>query len=129
MAKRNTFFEDEKIEKKIDIKQLGRTIKYILPYKKILLLVTGMMLAASVVSLFPPRLLKLIVDETVVNNDYRQLALVGAGLVFLAAVEIISTFIQSRSMGRMGLMIITNIRTDIFERLQRLSFDYFDTAK
>ena len=126
MAKRNTFFEDEKIEKKIDIKQLGRTIKYILPYKKILLLVTCMMLAASIVSLFPPRLLKLIVDETVVNNDYRQLALVGAGLVLLAAVEIISTFIQSRSMGKMGLLIITNIRTDIFERLQRLSFDYFD---
>ena len=126
MAKRNTFFEDEKIEKKIDIKQLGRTIKYILPYKKILLIVTCMMLAASIVSLFPPRLLKLIVDETVVNNDYRQLALVGAGLVLLAAVEIISTFIQSRSMGKMGLLIITNIRTDIFERLQRLSFDYFD---
>ena len=34
MAKRNTFFEDEKIEKKIDIKQLGRTVKYILPEKK-----------------------------------------------------------------------------------------------
>ena len=38
MAKRNTFFEDEQIEKKIDIKQLGRTLKYILPYKKLLFL-------------------------------------------------------------------------------------------
>ena len=37
MARRNTFFEDEKIEKKIDIRQLGRTVKYILPYKKILI--------------------------------------------------------------------------------------------
>ena len=42
MAKRNTFFEDEKIEKKIDIKQLGRTVQYILPYKKILIMVTIM---------------------------------------------------------------------------------------
>ncbi len=126
MAKRNTFFEDEQIEKKIDIKQLGRTIKYILPYKKILILVTCMMLVAAVVSLFPPRLLKLIVDEVVVNKDYTQLALLGLGLVFLAAVEILSTFVQSRCMGKMGLMIISNIRTDIFERLQRLPFDYFD---
>lgn len=126
MAKRNTFFEDEKIEKKIDIKQLGRTLKYILPYKKLLFLMTCMMLVASVVSLFPPRLLKLIVDEVVVNKDYKQLALLGGGLVLLAAVEILSTFVQSRSMGKMGLQIISHIRTDIFERLQKLSFDYFD---
>lgn len=126
MAKRNTFFEDEKIEKKIDIKQLGRTLQYILPYKKILFLVSCMMLIAAVVSLLPPRLLTLIVDEVVVNKDYRELTLVGSGLVFLAAVEILSTFVQTRSMGKMGLNIISRIRTDIFERLQQLSFDYFD---
>lgn len=126
MAKRNTFFEDEKLEKKIDIKQLGRTLRYILPYKKLLALVSCMMLVASVVSLLPPRLLKLVVDEVVVNEDYKQLALVGAGLVFLAAIEILSTFIQARSMGKMGLEIISEIRTDIFDRLQKLSFDYFD---
>ncbi len=126
MARRNTFFEDEKIEKKIDIKQLGRTIKYILPYKKLLFLMTCMMVIASVVSLLPPRLLTLIVDEVVVNQDYHQLALLGGGLVLLAAVEILSTFIQARSMGKMGLKIISHIRTDIFERLQKLSFDYFD---
>lgn len=126
MAKRNTFFEDEHIEKKIDIKQLGRTLQYILPYKKLLLLMSAMMLIAAVVSLLPPRLLKLIVDQVVVEEDYRQLALVGVGLVLLAAVEILTTFVQARSMGKMGLNIITRIRTDIFERLQQLSFDYFD---
>ncbi len=126
MAKRNTFFEDEHIEKKIDIKQLGRTLQYILPYKKLLLIMSAMMLIAAVVSLLPPRLLKLIVDQVVVEEDYRQLALVGVGLVLLAAVEILTTFVQARSMGKMGLNIITRIRTDIFERLQQLSFDYFD---
>ncbi len=126
MAKRNTFFEDEKIEKKVDMRQLWRTLTYILPYRRLLALVSCMMLVAAVVSLLPPRLLKRIVDEVVVNQDYRQLALVGGSLALLAAIEIISTFVQARSMGRMGLSIITRIRTDIFERLQLLSFDYFD---
>ena len=84
MAKRNTFFEDEKLEKKIDIKQLGKTLKYILPFKKILFLISAMLLIASVASLLPPRLLRLIVDETVVNKDYKQLVLVCAGLAVLA---------------------------------------------
>ncbi len=126
MAKRNTFFEDEQIEKKIDIKQLGRTLKYILPYKKLLFLMSCMMLLAAVVSLLPPRLLRLVVDEVVVSKDYRQLAYVGIGLVLLATIEILATFIQSRAMGKMGLNIISKIRTDIFERLQQLSFDFFD---
>lgn len=126
MAKRNTFFEDEKIEKKIDIKQLGRTLKYILPYKKLLVMMSIMMLTAAVVSLLPPRLLKLIVDDVVVNDDYKQLMLVGSGLILLAVMEILATFIQSRTMGKMGLNIISKIRTDIFTRLQQLSFEYFD---
>ena len=33
MAKRNTYFEDEVVHKKIDIKQFGRILKYIMPYK------------------------------------------------------------------------------------------------
>lgn len=126
MAKRNTFFEDEVIEKKIDVKQLGRTIKYVLPYKKVLVLISIMMLVAAVVSLFPARLLKVIVDRVVVDKDYYRLALVASGLVLLAAAEIIASFIQTRRMGKMGYQIIASIRTDIFNRLQELSFEYFD---
>ncbi|MCQ2537683.1 MAG: ABC transporter ATP-binding protein/permease [Lachnospiraceae bacterium] len=126
MAKRNTYFEDEKIEKRVDMKQLLRTLKYILPYKKLLIMMSLMLLIVSVVSLFPPRLLKIIVDQTVTNSDYKQLYLIGGTLAFLAFVEILASFIQARSMGKMGLRIISQIRTDIFEQLQKLSFDYFD---
>ncbi len=126
MANRNTYYEDEKIKNKINFRQLVKTMKYVVPYKKVLFLVMGMMVIASVVSLLPPRLLKLIVDEVVVNKDYRQLILVGSCLVVLSVMEILASFIQARSMGKMGLGIITNIRTDIFNRLQQLSFDYFD---
>lgn len=126
MAKRNTIYEDEKIERKIDFKQFARTLKYVLPYKKLIAIISIMMVIAAVVSLFPPRLLKVIVDKTVIDKDYEQLILVGVGLVVLAAIEIATTFIQTRSMGKMGFSIVTEIRTDIFHRLQELSFEYFD---
>ena len=126
MANRNTFYQDENIKNKINFKQLAKTMKYVIPYKKVLFLVMGMMVVASVVSLLPPRLLKIIVDEVVVKEDYRQLVLVGSCMVVLAIIEILASFIQARSMGKMGLGIISNIRTDIFNRLQQLSFDYFD---
>ena len=126
MAKRNTYFQDEVIERKIDLKQLWRTIKYVYPHRKVLLFMSVLMLITSVASLFPPRLLKTIVDSVVPNEDYKLLAFVAGGLVFLSAVEIISTFVQTRVMGRMGNSIIASIRRDIFTRLQELPFEYFD---
>ena len=126
MARRNTIFEDEKIEKQIDIHQLGKTLRYILPYKKILILVIAMMLIASVVSLLPPRMLQYIVDVVAVEGDYKQLLLVGLGMVLLAIIEIGTTFLQTRAMGNVGFSVITNIRRDIFHQLQRLGFEYFD---
>ena len=51
MAKRNTYFQDEVIERKIDIKQLGRTLRYVLPYKKVFFLVGILMFVSSLVAL------------------------------------------------------------------------------
>ena len=126
MARRNTIFEDEKIEKQIDIHQLGKTLRYILPYKKVLVLVIGMMLIASVVSLLPPRMLQYIVDVVAVEGDYKQLLVVGLGMIFLAIIEIGATFLQTRAMGKVGFSVITSIRRDIFHQLQKLGFEYFD---
>ena len=63
MAKRNTYFQDEVIERKIDIKQFGKVLRYILPYKKIFLFVCFLMAFSSIVSMITPLLLKKIIDE------------------------------------------------------------------
>ncbi|MBQ7636804.1 MAG: ABC transporter ATP-binding protein [Lachnospiraceae bacterium] len=127
MAKRNTFFQDEKIEKKIDLKQLMRTVKYVLPFKKTVIAVGLLLLISSVTSLIPPRLLKIIVDQVVVNEDYKQLVLLCGSMFFLAIVEITVSYIQTKKMGKVGFSIISKVRTDIFEHLQELSFDYYDS--
>ena len=124
MAKRNTFFQDETIEKKIDLKQLIRTLKYVLPFKKTLIFVGILLLISSITSLIPPRLLKVIVDKVVTDDNYKDLALMCGAMFLLAIVEITVTYIQTINMGKVGFSIISKIRTDIFDHLQELSFDY-----
>lgn len=126
MSKRNTYFQNEVIEKKIDIKQLGRILKYVLPYKKIFGIVCLLMLVAACTSLISPLVLRHIINQVVVNKEYRQLVLVISGLVVLAAIEICITYFQQTLMGKMGHSIIANIRQEIFYKLQELPFDYFD---
>lgn len=127
MAKRNTYFEDEVIEKKIDIKQFGRILHYVIPYRKIFILVGVLMFVAAGVSLISPLLLRFIINEVVVNEDYRELAFIISGLVVLAAIEIGINFAHQRLMGVTGHKIIANIREDVFNKLQRLPFDFYDS--
>lgn len=127
MAQRNTYFQDEIIEKKIDIKQLGRTIRYIFPYKKIFVLIGLLMLIGAAVSMIAPLLLRYIINHTVISKDYSELSLIIAGFVILAAIEIGITFAHQRLMGKTGHKIIAQIREDIFYKLQELPFEYFDS--
>jgi len=126
MAKRNTYFQDEVIQRKIDIKQLGRTIRYILPYKKVFILVCFLMLISAGASMVSPLLLRYIINHLVISKDYKEFVLIISGLAALAAIEIIITFVYQRLMGKTGHKIIANIRQEVFYKLQRLSFDYFD---
>ena len=127
MASRNTYFKDEEIEKKVDIKQFGRIIKYIIPYKNMFILVSVLMLIGAVASTVSPLLLKEIINKTVITEDYRQLALIITGLIVLSAIEIAITYIHQVLMGSAGHNIIAGIREEVFYKLQELPFDYFDS--
>ncbi len=127
MAKRNTYFQDEIIERKIDIRQFGKILRYILPYRKIFFFVCALMVLSSIVSMIAPLLLKKVIDEVVVTEEYRTLVLIIAGMIVLAGIEIGVTYIHQRLMGTLGHNIIATVRKDIFYRLQQLSFEYFDS--
>lgn len=126
MAKRNTYFQDEVIQRKIDLKQLGRTLRYVLPFKKVFFLVGALMFVSSLVALIPSLILKRITDVIIPNKDYAALAYMVLSMVLLAVVEISITFVHSRLMGKTGHSLIAQIRQDIFYKLQELPFEYFD---
>ena len=126
MAKRNTYFQDEVIQRKIDAKQFGRTLRYVLPYKKVFMLVGVLMFVSSLVALIPSLILKRITDVVIPNEDYAALAYMVLSMALLAVVEISITFVHSRLMGKTGHSLIAQIRQDIFYKLQELPFEYFD---
>ena len=126
MAKRNTYFEDEVVHKKIDIKQFGRILKYIMPYKHIFIIVSVLMLVSACTALLPPMLLRYIINDVVIEKDMAKLFYVVCGLIFLAAADIGLTYAQQRMMGQMGHSVIADMRRDIFYKLQELPFEYFD---
>lgn len=127
MAKKNTYFQDEELHTKIDLKQFARTLAYILPFKKIFITVCILMTFGSILAMIPPVILKRIVNSTVYSKDARELVLLISSMAFLVFLTIIFNYFQQILMGRMGHSVIANIRKDIFTHLQKLSFEYFDS--
>ena len=127
MAKRNTYFQDEVIERKIDIKQLKRVLKYLIPYKIVFYIVLILMLMSAIAAMVSPKVLGYIIDQVVPAGNYWELILCAVGMMFLMMFEIAMTFIHQRLMGEAGHGIIAEIRKDIFYKLQKLPFDYFDS--
>lgn len=127
MAKRNTYFQDEVIERKIDVKQFGKILRYIFPYKQFFILVGFLMVAASGLAMVTPLLLKEIINKVVETEDYAKLAMIISCMAVVALLEIGITYAHQRIMGNVGHKIIANVRTDIFYKLQELPFDYFDS--
>ena len=131
MAERNTYFQDEVVEQeKIDIKNLRRLLRYALPHKKLFIFVIVIMLLAVVSSMITPLLLKYIVDTVIpeysVYRTYSKFFLAIGGFILCGFADIIITYFQQKSLGRVGHGIIADIRKDIFYKLQTLPFDYFD---
>ena len=127
MAQRNTYYQDEVVRTKIDFKQFGRTLRYILPFKKIFFLVAVLMLVSAVASMLPPLLLRRIINSTVYDKNTREFILIISGMIVLTGIQIGITCLQQILMGRLGHSVIADIRRDIFYRLQQLPFDYFDS--
>lgn len=127
MAKRNTYFQDEVIERKIDIKQLARVVRYAFPYRQFFFLVAALMVLASLLAMVTPLLLKQVINVAVPSEDFKLLAFLIAGMAALALTEIGINFAHQRIMGRVGHDIIANVRRDVFYKLQELPFDYFDS--
>ena len=127
MAARNTYFQDEKIEKKPDIGQFKKIFRYVFPYKSMLIMSVIFMVLASLVAMISPLLLKRIINNVVYNEDYRELALVIVGMALLAFLEIMLNFFEQRLMGKAGHNIIAAVRQEVFYKLQKLPFEYFDS--
>ena len=127
MAKKNTYFQDEVIKKKFDIRQFGRVLRYMSPYKGYFILVGVLMLVSAGLAMITPLLLKEIINNVVVTEEYRTLVFIIASMSVIALLEITVNFFHDRIMGIVGHKIICDVRKEIFYKLQELPFDYFDS--
>jgi len=124
--KRNTYKEDEILETPFELRHLLRASAYIKKYTGKMILALILSAIGGIMGLFSPMLTQRALDGAIPNADYGQLYLLAGLLVLTFVIGVVFTTIRSRIMIGVSQNIIYDIRKDLFEHLQKLSFQYYD---
>jgi len=104
---------------------LRAMLYYLRPYRTKAWLILGALVVEMAVNAFVPLSFKVLVDDVLPNRDRRLLTVIVA---WLAAGVLLMVFVglaRDWLYARVSTRILADMRTRIFERLQRLSVDYY----
>ncbi|EMG27236.1 hypothetical protein X560_0146 [Listeria fleischmannii 1991] len=124
---RNKFDVDEELEEGFNASHLKRIFVYIKPYQKPIYITLFVILLANIAQMAGPYLTKIVIDQTIPNQDYTELFWIA--VIFILSVVVTGLCMRYRifSITVIGQDILKDMRTAIFSHLQKLPFSYFDS--
>ena len=125
---RNKFDVDEQLETPFDIRHLKRSLIYVGRYKHKVALSLSLSAVAVIIGLLSPLIVQNAIDNYMGSTEtIPQLLLSGLGVFACIVVSVIFSKIRSKMMTDVGQNIVYDIRKDLFEHMQHLSFEYYDS--
>lgn len=126
MAK-NKYDVDESLDIQFNLEYCKRLLSYVKPYKKEMVITLIVMLVSSISSLMGPYLIKIAMDENIPSKDMRGLVLICIIFVTTIVISSICMKYKIKTMTFVGQSVVRNIRSDLFNHLQKLPFSYYDS--
>ncbi|MDO5495583.1 MAG: ABC transporter ATP-binding protein [bacterium] len=102
-----------------------RVARYAKPYTGQIAAFLGINVISSLLVVATPLLLQRIIDDGVANQDTRLVIILAAMVAVVAIVEAVLGLVQRWFSSRIGEGLIYNLRTDVFDHVQRQSIAFF----
>ena len=123
---RNRFDVDENLETPFNIKHLLRAGVYIGRHKKKMILSLLYSAISAACALVGPLVIQRAIDVAVPEKNIGELVLLSVLMLVSIILSILFARARSKYMIVVGQEIIYDIRKDLFEHLQKLSFQFYD---
>lgn len=104
-----------------------RLFRYLLAYKKKIVLVLFIMAGTITISMLAPLLMEYAVNVCVAQKDIRGLLHVGLGAIGLFLLFLVGTKVRMRIMAEVSNRVLLNIREELYQHIQSLGFGFFDS--
>lgn len=118
--------DNDSEEKPFSRQYMGRLLGYLKPYRKLLSFVVIIVLFNMLLSLAEPLLLAYLIDVGIKKADFNAIHLFGLSLLAIKGIGWICDWIRTKYINFTGQRILFDLRQQLFDHLQKLSFRFFD---
>ena len=105
--------------------ELRRLLALVRPYWRRLAAAVIFLIISSALGLVMPWVIRGLIDTVFVRQDYRTLNRIALGLLGVFAVQSVFVFARDYILNYVGERVVANLRTQVYERLMRLSLSFF----
>ena len=122
----NNVKEDEQSKQVLKIVTINRLFAYMKKYTKEILIVLGLMFVIIAVSTINPLLMMTAIDTYVEEGNVNGLFLMAGIAVLINIVGAVCIRYRIKIMGHVSNKVLMEIRQELYEHIQKLSFNFFD---
>src|SRR5438046_4235162 len=118
--------EEEVLGKAYDARLMRRLLTYLRPYRTHVALATAAIIGHSALELIPPVLVKIVIDRYIPSGDLSGLGTIAAMYLATLIGSFVLDYTQTWLLQLTGQRIMFDLRTQIYEHLQRLDLKFYD---
>lgn len=123
----NAIRQDEEQKEVLKKDTLIRLYKYLLNFKKELIIVSLIMLVTLLINMVSPLIMEMAVNVYVAAGDVVGLLKLGVGAILLFIIFALGTRERMLIMSRLSNQVLLMIREELYAHIQTLSFHFFDS--
>ena len=123
----NSTREDEELEESLKLDVLKRLFKYLLSYRKNIIIVTMLILITVGIGVAYPLIIQHIIDDEIVNKNVKGLLMLALLAVILGIINMLCNMIWRKIMANVSNDVVLNIRRSLYVHIQELGVDFFDS--
>lgn len=119
-------YEDEIVGKMYDRRLMRRFIRYVLPYRRLIVAALLLLPLVAAAKLSQPWILKIAIDNHIVKGEMAGLPMLTAAFLGIILAESLITFAEVYLLQYVGQKVMYDLRVELFAHIQRLSARFFD---
>ncbi len=106
---------------------LKRFLKYYEPHKKLFALDMGASLIVALISIVYPVITRTMLNDLIPNKNYRMVVIFGLALLGIYVLRMLLNYFIQYQGHMMGVKMQAQMRSDLFNHLETLPYQFFDT--
>lgn len=123
---RNNFREDEQTKEVIKMTTIKRLFAYMSGHKREVVKVLLLMTVIITVTTINPIFIKVVIDDYIKVGNVKGLLIIAGIAVSLNILSMLCSKMRIKIMAKVTNKILVQIRQELYEHIQKLSFNFFD---